>query len=565
MASSSSFEKSSNNVTRDTSPVNQDNVEQGQSPSALTAAESHHGTKKHLLRAAGIVGLMTLTSRILGMIRDIVSANRFGTSWQWDAFVYAFMLPNFFRRLVGEGALSSAFIPIYSETLQKHGKEAAFRFANVMNTAVACGLVVFLLAVEIVLKVLLQIDTFPARLVLTLELLQTLFPYLFFISLFALGMGLLNCHKHFFTPSLGPVILDIFWIVGVLVIAPIAGSLPESQLHYLAWILVLSGFVQFAVDVPPLYKMGFRYRFIWQAQNDLLKRTGKLLLPSIMSFGIVQINLLVDSTCGFLVGEGANSSLWYGNRLMQFPLGVFAIAMGTALLPTLSNQIAREEHDQAKKTISFALRSIFLLILPCTVGLIALSMPIVRLLFEHGEFDAASTARTSLVSICFSIGLFAYSGQKVMVSGFYARQDTKTPVRTGIFALVSNIILNLILMQFLREAGLALATSISGIMQFFILVYFYNKKVSAFPFQEVGQSFLRILLASLVMGAATLFSYSLLGRFFAGEELLAQLIQIFGSIGISIITYVLFCFVFHVSEMKEAVEYIRKRKVKNLK
>ncbi|HLD49981.1 MAG TPA: lipid II flippase MurJ, partial [bacterium] len=203
MDKTSSFEKSDDNLTQPPAPVNQDKMGKG-----------------HLVKAAGVVGLMTLTSRVLGMVRDIVTAKQFGTSWQWDAFIYAFMLPNFFRRLVGEGALSTAFIPVYSETLQQKGPEAAFRFANVLNTVVTGFLLVFMLIVEVALQILMRVHFSDPRLHLTIDLLRIFFPYLFFISLFAFGMGVLNCHRHFFTPSLGPVIMDLAWIAAILWVLP---------------------------------------------------------------------------------------------------------------------------------------------------------------------------------------------------------------------------------------------------------------------------------------------------------------------------------------------------------
>ncbi len=516
--------------------------------------------KKELVRSAGIVGLMTLLSRVLGMIRDIVSAKQFGTTWQWDAFIYAFALPNFLRRLVGEGALSSAFIPVYSETSQRQGKSEANRFANVVFTLLGGALALFLLAVEGVLHLLLQNPALSERLRLVVDLLRYFFPYLWFISLTALTMGILNCHRDFFTPSLSPVILDLFWIAGVLWVAPLFGKMPQDQLHGLAWVILLSGAVQLGVQIPPLYRLGFRLHWVWETADQGLKKTTHLLLPSIFSFAIVQINLLVDMTLGLTIGPGANSALWYGTRLMQFPLGVFAIAIGTALLPMISHYAAKKEMEMAKKTLSFALRCVFLIILPCAVGLMVLSVPIVQILFERGEFDQVSTARTAAVLFCYSIGLFAYSGQKILTAGFYAVQDTRTPVKLGIVALVSNIIFNLILMRYFAEAGLALATSISGILQFILLIAFYHRKVSPFPFREMAESFVRILLASLAMGGVAFFLHGTLSTRFPGAGLTPQLLQVFGSIGLSVLAYFFFCLIFRVKEMKEALDWVLKNK-----
>lgn len=550
----SSFVKSSDNVAQDPGAVNQE----GQG--AISPSASHQGAKKDLVKAAGVVGLMTLTSRILGMMRDIFTAGRFGTSWQWDSFLYAFMLPNFFRRLVGEGALSSAFIPVYSEILQQKGKEQAFYFANALCSLLAMGLAVFLIVAEIVLHLLLQTDLLSPRLALTVDLLRIFFPYLFFISLFALGMGMLNCHKHFFTPALGPIILDIVWIVGVVWVVPFVSSVQDVQLRWLAGALLLSGILQFSVDIPPLRKLGFHYRWVWDTAHAGLKKTWKLLLPAIFGFAIVQLNILLDMICGYFAGPGANSSLWYGTRLMQFPLGVFGIAMGTALLPALSSQVACKDLDAAKKTLSFAIRSICLILLPCTVGLIGLRIPIVKLLFEHGEFDAVSTARTASVLLFYSIGLFAFAGEKLVAAGFFAAQDTRTPVTLGVISLVVNGIFNIILLKPMAESGLALSTSVASVVEFVLLIYFYQKHISSLPVREIVISFLKITAASLAMGIVCWFSLDYFRNVFAGDGTFERLMHVFIPITLSVAAFVAFCFIFRVREMREALQFIKNRK-----
>jgi len=315
-----------------------------------------------------------------------------------------------------------------------------------------------------------------------------------------------------------------------------------------------------AVEVPPLLKIGFRFRWIWDVGYVWLKKVWVLLLPVTLSFAIVQINITVDMTLGMMIGPGANSSLWYGNRLMQFPLGIFALAMGTALLPMMSQQIARGEKEASRKTLSFALRSIFFIILPSSFGLIVLREPILRVLFERGEFDAASTARCAAVLLGYTIGLFAFAGQKIMNSGYYAAHDSKTPMKTSMISLVSNIILNLILMVPFKEAGLALATSLSGIFQFAQLIHYYPKKVGEFPLREVTASFLRILLASVVMGFICYWSWELLKVWIPGTGTHVQLVQVFGSILFATVFYLGFCLVCHVPEAKEAWAWFRRRR-----
>ncbi|MBI4115866.1 MAG: murein biosynthesis integral membrane protein MurJ [Candidatus Omnitrophica bacterium] len=513
--------------------------------------------KRKLLKAAGVVGAFTLLSRVLGMIRDIVSAKSFGTTWQWDAFIYAFMLPNFMRRLVGEGALSSAFIPIYAEVLEKEGKEAAFRFANIVFTILSLGLVTFLLLAEVFITLSLKSFELPQVIRLTFGLLHVLFPYLFFISLCALTAGILNSHRHFFSPSLGPAILDIVWILAVIWICPLGGPKAEDRVFLLAICLLVSGVIQLWIQLPFLNRLGFRPKLIFDFLHPGLRKIGNLVLPAVLGFAVTQINILVDATLAFWVGEGANSSLWYGNRLMQFPLGVFAIAMGTALLPTVSSHTARQELEEAKRALSFSLRVVFFIVLPSTAGLIALRTPIIQLLFERGEFDALSTARTSFVLLCYTIGLFAFSGQKLIVTGFYSMQDTKTPMKTGVLALVLNLILNLILMRPLREGGLALATSISGIFNFLFLVYLFQKKIGDFPIREIITSALRLLAASLIMGIFSWYLFGVIHNMTNGGDTFRLLIGVFGSVTLSVLLYLGLCFLFRVPEMHEAIRWFR--------
>jgi len=541
-------EKSGDNVTRGSAPVNE-------------VPHSHATGKRHLMKAAAVVGIMTLVGRVLGLFRDIVSAKTFGTGWQWDAFLYAFMLPNLFRRIVGEGGLTSAFIPVYNEISAKVSKEEAFRFTSITITFLACLLFVFVLSVEGLLALLIGIGFRSPTVMLTLRLSQILFPYLWFISLYAIGMGVLNSHRHFFAPSLGGPILDLVWIVGVLWVPAWAAGDYVERIRWLSYAILFGGFLHIAVEVPPLLKIGFRFRWIWDVSSVWLEKVWNLLLPVTLSFAVVQINIAVDMTLGMLIGPGANSSLWYGNRLMQFPLGIFALAMGTALLPMMSQQIARGEKEASRRTLSFALRSIFFIILPSSVGLIVLREPIIRMLFERGEFDAVSTARCAAVLLGFTIGLFAFAGQKIMNSGYYAAHDSKTPMKTSVISLCSNIVLNLILMVPFKEAGLAIATSISGIIQLGQLIYYYPKKVGEFPFREVAFSFLRILLASLAMGIVCYGSWEFLKLWVPGTGTRAQLVQVFGSILIATVSYIGLCFVCRVPEVREAFAwFLKKRK-----
>lgn len=545
MSEPDSFQKSSNNVAQDTTPVN------GNAP---------EGSRRHIVQAAGLVGGMTLLSRILGMIRDMVSAQAFGTSWQWDAFLYAFMIPNFFRRLVGEGALSSVFIPVYSEILQTQGKEAAYRFAKVLLSVLETGFFVFMILAEIGLAWFLASAQVPDRIRLIADLLRFLLPYLAMMSTYALFMGVLNSHREFFASAFGPVIMNIGWTAGVLVIMALGRNNMVVELRWLAVVTVLSGIGQILFQVRPLRKIGFRFSWIWEPLHPALGKCLRLLLPVLGGFAVMQINLVIDSVFAYWVGQGANSTLWYANRLMQFPLGVFAIAISSALLPTISRQFAAGHMEEGKRNLSFSLRTVGLIVLPCAVGLMVLSRPIIQFLFERGQFDAESTRRTSAVLFCYAFGILPYAAQKVIISGFYARQDTSSPVKISIVCVTLNAVMNAILMHPLAEAGLALSTSISGLLNLGLLILVFHRKISPLPLAEIGRSYFRILLASAAMGGCAFLLHHAAAVYVPGTGIMIQAMRVLGSISGAALLYPLFCFLFRVPEVTEALTFLKNRK-----
>ncbi len=515
--------------------------------------------KRHLVKAAGVMGLMTMASRVLGMVRDIVCAKVFGTSWQWDAFVYAFSLPNFFRKLVGEGALASAFIPVYSELLQTKGEKEAFRFANVLISLLSVCFLLFLIIVEVALAVLMKVEAFPERIHLVFDFLRFFFPYLTLMSFYAVGMGILNCHRHFFASSLGPLVLNLCWIGGTVWVLFLSGSDMPGRLRLLALIILFSGVLQDLVQVPQLHKLGFRMEWLWEPFYPGIKKAVRLILPVILGFSVMQVNMLVDATFAFWIGPGANSTLWYGNRLMQLPLGVFAVAMGMALLPTISNQVSSGQFEQARKNLAFSLRCVALITLPCAAGLMTLAKPIVRLLYERGQFDSLSTQRTAAVLVFYALGLFAYAAQKILTPAFHSLQNTKTPVKISLVCMVSNIVFNLLFMGSMKEAGLALSTTLSGIIQFALLCFSLHRGVLRLPLNEIFESLVRILLATFAMSITAFWAHHFLEGRFPQPGMTADGIRVLGSISLAALLYPGYCYLLGVTEIRDAWGWILKR------
>ncbi len=457
--------------------------------------------KLALLKHARQVGSLTLASRVVGMFRDIVNAGLFGTGMVWDAFVYAFMIPNFLRGLVAEGALSSAFIPVYAQVRKEGGPQAAFRFGRLILNGLAIAWLGALALVYLALAWVPQAFGLSPKLALAIELLRVVFPYIVFLSLAAVCMAMLNSENHFVIPALSPCLMNFIWLLAVGVACPLAGGSLERQAFVLAAIVSVGGLIQLVLNGGALSRRGFRWRWEWKHDDPLAGRFFALLAPAALGYAITQVNLFIDLSFGFFLGDGASSSLWYGNRLMQFPMGIISIAMATALFPLLSRAAASRDHVQLEETLTFSLKTVFLIILPASAGLIVLSEPIMRVLFERGRFDEVSTLRASRVLVCYAIGLFAHSGSKLLRAAFYSLQDVKMPVRVGAAAVTLNVVLNLILMRYLAEAGLALATTLSGIFEFAVLMVLLKAKIHFPGARALARVSLQALAASAVMAA----------------------------------------------------------------
>jgi putative peptidoglycan lipid II flippase len=453
-------------------------------------------TKRSTFRAAGVVGSFTLLSRVFGFVRDMVIANYFGAAAVADAFFIAFRIPNLLRRLTAEGALSAAFIPLFAKTL-KTDREEAFRLANNLLCTLTFFLVLVVTAGIIFSPALLSVIAVgftdePEKFELTVYLTRLLFPYLIFISLAALVMGILNTLNHFAAPAASPVLLNISIIVSVMLLRDLF-SLPVYSL--VAGVLA-GGILQLGMQIPFAIRQGFKFFYLVDLKSKLLRKVLLLTAPAVLGFAVAEINMFVDTILASLLKEGY---LYYGNRLVQFPLGVFGIAMSTALLPTLSFQAGDNDLGKMAETISKSFRMVMLLIIPSTVGLIVMREPIINILFERGEFDSVSTANTGIALAYYSIGLLAFVGVKIFVSGFYALGDTKTPVKVATYAMIINIALNIILMGPLEHGGLALATSLSSFFNLAFLIIIIRKPLGKLDGKGILKSFTLLLAASAVM------------------------------------------------------------------
>jgi putative peptidoglycan lipid II flippase len=468
------------------------------------SGEQSQTAHKNLIVSAGIISGATLLSRILGFLRDMIMANMFGAELVSDAFLVAFRLPDLLRRLMGEGALSASFIPVFTEYLHTKDEQESWELVNNVINLVLVILTVIVLFCLLFAPWIIRICApgyrmSPRKLYLTILLARIVFPYIFFIGLGSLSMGILNSLNHFLVPALNPALLNIGIISGAYLISP---QLKEPIVG-LAIGVLLGGLAQFFFELPLLIRKGLKFRFTLDLHHEGLRRIGALMLPSTIGLAVAEINSMVDTICATFLPEGSVSYLYYSNRLIQFPMGLFVMAIGTAILPTMSGQSARGEIDALKETFSFGLRLVMFMTFPATVGLIILRHPIVKILFQRGAFTVQAAQATAWALLLYSIGLFAYAGAQIIVPVFYSFQDTRTPVKAAAIALIFNIFMNIILMWPLKHGGLALATSLSSILHFSLLFYYLRKKMGPIGGRKIFVSCMKIVTASGLTGAGT--------------------------------------------------------------
>lgn len=469
---------------------------QGKSLSAQVQVE------KGIAGAAGIVAFGTLISRILGFIRDMILANLFGATIAADAFYVAFRIPNLLRELFAEGSMSAAFIPVFTEYLSKKSRSEAKELAAaafttlllLLCTVVALGILFSPQLIEWIAPGFVR-DAYKFS--LTVSMTRIMFPFLLFISLAALAMGILNSTRRFAPPALAS---GVFNVVSILFVFGFTPFLPEP-VYGAAIGVALGGLAQFLIQVPALYQEGFplSFRRPIRPLHPGVAQMGRLLLPTTLGLSITQINVLINTLLASYLAAGSVTYLYFGMRLIHFPLGIFAVALSTAILPTLSTQVAKGDTDGVRQTFSFGLRLVFFITFPAMTGLILFRVPIVHLLFEHGEFGRVATLGTATAVLFYSIGLWAFAGIRIVVPVFYSLQDTKTPVKIGLVAVVANIILNLTLMGPLQHGGLALATSLSAILNFFLLLLILRKRIGRVDGKRILNSHLKILLSSAAL------------------------------------------------------------------
>lgn len=456
---------------------------------------------RQIARAAGLIGAATFSSRVLGFVRDMVLARLFGAGMVSDAFFVAYRIPNMLRELFAEGSMSAAFIPVFTETLSRENRREARRLASAVFTLLillvtAVTLAALWAAPGIVRVIAPGFSAELGKFNLTVMLSRFMFPYLLFISLAALAMGMLNSLRTFGPPAFSPVVFNIMIISAALGLGPFL----TEPIFAAAIGVTVGGLAQFLIQLPSLHRQGMLPRWEINFRHPGVRRIGWLVLPAMVGLSVTQVNILVSTLLASYLPQGSQTFLFYGMRLVLFPLGVFGVALGTAILPAMAQQSAEGRMEELKKTFSFGLRLVLFIIVPAMVGLMMLRVPIIHLFFEHGEFTAAATAGTAGALLAYSLGLPAFAGIRIVVAAFYSLQDTRTPVKVAVAAMGTNILLSLVLMGPLLHQGLALATSLSAVLNISLLVWILNRRLRGIEWKAILRSIGKTVAATMPVG-----------------------------------------------------------------
>jgi putative peptidoglycan lipid II flippase len=510
--------------------------------------------KKHILKSASIISLVTVASRVLGYVRDQRIALLLGTTPAADAYVLAYRIPNLFRRLVAEGSMTASFIPVFTSFMREKSKEEIWAFANrLFWTLALVAAVITVLGMVFSPEV---VHLFAGKNIAgaqAVDLNRIIFPYLFFVSLAALAMGILNCFHIFGLPAATPVFLNLATIL--FTFAVVRNYFKDAATSIAVGVLV-GGVLQFLIQVPVLVQKGMRFNFGISFSHPAIRDVARLMLPRLFGIGIGQINLLVDTrfATASMMPKGSLAALYLADRVMELVLGGYAIAVATAILPMMSHQAATKDFESLKKTLSFSVRIVAFITIPAALGLMILREPIIRVLFQHGQFDPESTRLTARALLYYAVGLPALASVKLIVPAFYSTRDTKTPVVVASISLALNVILNIVFLEFffkrVQNGGPALATGLATFFDFFALFIIFRLRYGPMGTMDILRSFSKVSLCAGIMGVACWFG-NYYTAFAIHSRFLVQLVIFAGLIGGATAIFLGLAWLFRCHEIEE--------------
>lgn len=523
-----------------------------------------------MARSAGLIGIATMASRLLGVVREMVLASLFGASATpaMDAFNVAFRVPNLVRDLFAEGAMTAAFVPTFTKTLQTRGREAAWRLGNlVINTLlVATGAIVILaiLFADPITRAIAS-DEFaavPGKLALTTQLTRIMMPFLTTVAVAVAVMGMLNALHRFFLPALSPAMFNVVTILGAFLIVPLMEPIGLPPIAGIAVATVLGGLAQIATQWPALRKEGFRYRATLDFRDPDLRRILALMGPATLGLAAVQINVLVNTSLATTEPQGAVTWLQVAFRLMYLPIGLFGVSVATAALPDLSTHAANDDRESMRRTVSAALRMMLMLNVPATIGLVVLAHPIVELLLEYNQFGPTDTTATAAALMFYAPGLIGYSAVKIASPGFYSLGNSRTPATVSVVSIGVNLVLNIMLVKVLGFRGLALGTAIAAMFNASMLLFLLGRRLDGLDRHRILVSFIKILTASILMGAASYFAAQWLIEVQPSREWYWRAVRVSAAIGAGVLVLMGSARVLAIAEFNDALASVTRRLVR---
>lgn len=547
-----------------------------------TQAQSHQN-KLHILKHAGIITSITLLSRIFGYVRDQRITYLLGTLPAGDAYTVAYRIPNLLRRLVAEGAMTASFIPIFTHLLKEEGREKVWEFANkffwtmafVLSALAIAGIVFSPFFINLVASGFRHRPSYD----LTIYLNRIIFPYVFFIGLAALASAILNSFHSFAVPAATPIVLNI----SIITFSFFAFRFQEPAVS-LAIGVVVGGLLQLLIQIPQLIKQGMTFDFGISFKHPAIRKVARLMLPVFFGVGVAQLGLIIDTQFASYLFAGAQASLYVADRVMELILGGYAISVATVILPMLSQQAAENQISDMRKTLAFSMRIVSFIAVPSTVGLVVLRRPIIEVLFQHGKFNAQSTAITAPPLMFFALGLCAFALIKVVVPAFYSLHDTKTPVKIAAWALTFNLISNFLVSRpghvegalgpifsffasiadvlhipSLQNGGLALSTSLAAYINLSILIRTFEKRHGRIVNREVVVSVIKSGIASMAMGVVCWYVIRIPG-WYANQHFTKQVITFFITLGLGTGAYFSLAMLMRCPELEEVWGIATRRK-----
>ncbi len=567
--------------------MSENEIKQVTKESPTNSDEKPQTKQTSVAKSAGIVSIAVMFSRVLGLVREMIFSRFFGAGFLYDAFLVGFRIPNLLRDLFAEGALSAAFVKVFTDYQLKNSEEAAWRLASLIFNALATVLSAVCLFGILLSPYIVKIITYnylgdpnyyypQEKADLAVTLMQIMFPFILLVALAALAMGVLNTKGRFAIPASASTAFNIISIIAGLFFAYwLSGGSWELSVDKLKipsdsaqWAIIgmaigtlIGGAAQLIIQIPSLFKVGFKFSTALSFRDEGVKRVMRLMAPAIIGTSAVQVKVMVDTVVASGI-DGGQSWLSYSFRLMQFPIGLFGVAIGTAAIPTLSRLASENNFSKFRSTLSDSLKLVFLLTIPSACGLIVLGEPIIRLIYEGGRFTASDTNMTAWALTAYSIGLAGYAAIKIISPSFYALDDAKTPMYVSVASIVIHFFASFGLMKLLStvgvsperpngygHVGVALATSTVALVNFFALSLLMRRRIAGLNGREIFNSVIRIVAASAVMSVVCYFSYHFLFNRLGTQELFALVVEVFVPIALGGISFLIAAKLLHINEV----------------